>query len=51
MMFHVVGDTGGVQDGEFQGHVAEHMIDSLSAGHGVLPQFCYHVGDVVDLTG
>ncbi len=51
MMFHVVGDTGGVQDGEFQGHVAEHMIDSLSAGHGVLPQFCYHVGDVVYFTG
>jgi hypothetical protein len=51
MMFHVVGDTGGVQDGEFQGHVAEHMIDSLSTGHGALPQFCYHVGDVVYFTG
>lgn len=51
MVFHVVGDTGGVQDGEFQGHVAEHMIDSLSTGHGALPQFCYHVGDVVYFTG
>ena len=51
MVFHVVGDTGGVQDGEFQGHIAERMIDSLNAGHGTVPQFCYHVGDVVYFTG
>src|SRR5579872_463746 len=51
MVFHVVGDTGGVQDGEFQGHVAEGMIDSLTGGQGAMPQFCYHVGDVVYFTG
>ena len=27
MVFHVVGDTGGVQDGEFQNNVAAQMID------------------------
>jgi acid phosphatase type 7 len=51
MVFHVVGDTGGVQDGEFQGHVADEMIKSLSAGNASVPQFCYHVGDVVYFTG
>ncbi len=49
MVFHVLGDSGGVQDGEFQGHVAEAMIDSLS--HQPVAQFCYHVGDVVYFTG
>ena len=29
MVFHVVGDTGGVQDGEFQTNVADQMIDAL----------------------
>jgi hypothetical protein len=48
MIFHVVGDTGGVQDGEFQSNVAEHMIKDLASGK---PQFCYHVGDVVYFTG
>ncbi len=51
MVFHVVGDTGGVQDGEFQGHVADEMIKSLSAGEEPAPHFCYHVGDVVYYTG
>lgn len=48
MVFHVAGDTGGVQDGEFQNNVAEQMIDALSSGK---PQFLYHVGDVVYFTG
>lgn len=48
MVFHVAGDTGGVQDGEFQSNVAEQMIDAL-ASHK--PQFLYHVGDVVYFTG
>jgi acid phosphatase type 7 len=48
MVFHVAGDTGGVQDGEFQNNVAEQMIDALSSGK---PQFFYHVGDVVYFTG
>ncbi len=51
MVFHVVGDTGGVQDGEFQNNVAEQMITHLTSGNGAKPQFCYHVGDVVYFTG
>jgi hypothetical protein len=33
-IFHVVGDTGGVKDGEFQDNVAAQMIDHLHAGAG-----------------
>ncbi|MGO4711986.1 metallophosphoesterase family protein [Bradyrhizobium sp. 2TAF24] len=51
MVFHVVGDTGGVQDGEFQSNVAEQMISHLSDARGAKPRFCYHVGDVVYFTG
>jgi hypothetical protein len=51
LCFHVVGDTGGVQDGEFQNNVAEQMIQHVNSGQGVKPQFCYHVGDVVYFTG
>jgi len=51
IVFHVVGDSGGVKDGEFQDMVAQKMIDQLSAGGGNKPQFCYHVGDVVYFTG
>ncbi len=51
MVFHVVGDSGGVQDGEYQSNVAEHMINDLTGGKGGTPQFCYHVGDVVYFTG
>lgn len=50
MVFHVVGDTGGVQEGKFQNNVAEHMIDDLD-GSVNSPVFCYHVGDVVYFTG
>jgi len=48
MVFDVLGDSGGVQDGEFQGHVAEQMVAALPKND---PQFCYHVGDVVYFTG
>jgi hypothetical protein len=51
MVLHVVGDTGGVQDGEYQNNVAGQMIDHLTGGKGGKPQFCYHVGDVVYYTG
>jgi acid phosphatase type 7 len=50
MVFHVVGDSGGVQDGEFQNNVAEQMIKHL-ANSTETPEFCYHVGDVVYFTG
>ena len=51
LVLHVVGNSGGVQDGEFQSNVAEQMIDHLTSGKGAKPQFCYHVGDVVYFTG
>jgi acid phosphatase type 7 len=51
LVFHVAGDTGGVQDGEFQNNVAEQMIAHLTSGKGAKPQFCYRVGDVVYFTG
>jgi hypothetical protein len=50
MVFHVLGDSGGVVDGEYQTDVAEAMIADLAAGPAA-PQFCYHVGDVVYFTG
>ncbi len=51
IVFHVVGDTGGIKDGEFQDNVAAQMVDHLNSGKGGKPQFCYHVGDVVYYTG
>lgn len=52
MVLHVLGDSGGVQDGEFQSNVADQMIESLGSANGAnTPQFCYHVGDVVYFTG
>jgi hypothetical protein len=51
MTFHVVGDSGGVVDGEYQTNVAEQMIQHLDAAQGEKPRFCYHVGDVVYFTG
>ena len=51
MVFHVVADTGGVQDGEFQTNVADLMIAHLAPQNASTPQFCYHVGDVVYYTG
>jgi len=51
MVFHVVGDTGGVADAEFQSNVAEQMIAHLNSGQGGKPLLCYHVGDVVYFTG
>jgi hypothetical protein len=51
MVFHVVGDTGGVKDGEYQDNVAAQMVAHLTSAKGQKPQFCYHVGDVVYFTG
>ena len=49
MVIDVLGDSGGVNDAEFQSHVADQMIAALE---GAKPgQFCYHVGDVVYFTG
>lgn len=51
MVFHVLGDSGGVQDGEFQNYVAEQMINQVAGAGAIVPQFCYHLGDVVYYTG
>jgi hypothetical protein len=51
MVFHVLGDSGGVVDGEFQNNVVAQMISQLNPGDPSSPQFCYHVGDVVYFTG
>ena len=51
MIFHVLGDSGGVQDGEFQNNVAAQMVEQTAPGGAAVPQFCYHVGDVVYFTG
>ena len=51
MVFHVLGDSGGVLDGEFQSNVVAQMIAQLSPADSTSPQFCYHVGDVVYFTG
>jgi len=45
MVCDILGDSGGVQDAEFQSHVADQMIAAL--GGATPAQFCYHVGDVV----
>jgi acid phosphatase type 7 len=48
MVLDILGDSGGVQDAEFQDHVAGQMVANLEISQ---PGFCYHVGDVVYFTG
>ena len=51
MVFDVLGDSGGVQDAEFQSNVASHMVHALVQAGANGPEFCYHVGVVVYFTG
>jgi hypothetical protein len=51
MVFHVLGDSGGVVNGEFQTNVATQLAAQADAGGVSAPQFCYHVGDLVYFTG
>jgi len=51
MVVDILGDSGGVKDGEFQDHVAAQMIAHLGKAGPGTPHFCYHVGDVVYFTG
>jgi hypothetical protein len=51
MIFDVLGDSGGIQDGQFQSHVADAMVNALAKAGKNASQFCYHVGDVVYFTG
>jgi hypothetical protein len=48
--FHVVGDTGGIKNGEYQANVAAAMKGDLLAKNGS-PSFFYHLGDVVYYNG
>jgi hypothetical protein len=48
IVFHTVGDTGGVRDGAAQQTlIAEAMEADFSGGRGDHPAFFYHLGDVV----
>lgn len=51
MVFHILADSGGIENAEFQGWVADQMVAELDPASATSPQFCYHVGDVVYFTG
>jgi hypothetical protein len=59
LVFHCVGDTGGVKDEVPQSMVAQGLVMSLQAfagtslppGSTMAPVFCYHIGDVVYFNG
>jgi hypothetical protein len=51
MVLDVLGDSGGINDGEYQTNVAHEMVRALGKGGANTPHFCYHVGDVVYFTG
>jgi hypothetical protein len=50
LVFHTVGDTGGIKNPQFQIDVANAMEQDLNAGADA-PQFFYHLGDVVYYNG
>lgn len=51
-VFHVTGDTGGINDANPQKHVAAAMVEDLHApGAPPAPSFFFHVGDVVYFNG
>ncbi|MBO0682720.1 MAG: metallophosphoesterase [Candidatus Dormibacteraeota bacterium] len=51
LVFHCVGDTGGVKNPTPQQHVAAAMAAELGAKDGGAPLFLYHLGDVVYFYG
>lgn len=52
IVFHTVGDTGGVKNGDYQADVAAQMKDDLKTDDETkLPRFFYHLGDVVYYNG
>lgn len=51
LVFHVVGDTGGINNATHQTEVAGLMVKDLSLGSGGAPSFFYHLGDVVYFNG
>ena len=51
LVFHCVGDTGGIKNPNFQMSVADAMRADLSLSAAQVPSFCYHLGDVVYFNG
>ena len=51
LVFHCVGDTGGVKSPQFQASVADAMKADLLLTDDVRPRFFYHLGDVVYYNG
>ena len=51
LVFHTVGDTGGVKNADYQAAVAAEMKGDLNKPETERPQFFYHLGDVVYYNG
>ena len=51
VVFHTVGDTGGVKDASYQAGVATAMKGDLNLPAKKVPNFFYHLGDVVYYNG
>ena len=51
IVFHTVGDTGGISNSAYQTPVASAMKADLNLGAGKAPEFFYHLGDVVYYNG
>ena len=51
IVFHTVGDTGGVKDATYQADVATAMKGDLNLPDGEAPNLFYHLGDVVYYNG
>jgi len=51
IVFHCVGDTGGIKHPDYQTHVADAMRADLGLPAADVPSFFYHLGDVVYFNG
>ena len=51
LIFHTVGDTGGIKNSDYQAAVATQMKTDLTDTEGERPQFFYHLGDAVYYNG
>ena len=51
LVFHTVGDTGGIKNSDYQAAVAAQMKGDLNQGDKDRPRFFYHLGDVVYYNG
>ena len=51
LVFHCIGDSGGIKNPNFQMSVADAMRADLNLPAAQVPSFCYHLGDVVYFNG